>query len=110
MMLRTIIAISASAFLVTSCVTETSYKQAQEVMRGSPAVKRDAIADCYRGAGRASPARKTQMAKIMNVSPRSNVARTYCTRAFNAVADGRISYQDFRTRSPKFIRVIQGRG
>lgn len=43
------------------------------------------------------------------VSPRSNVARTYCTRAFNGIASGRITYEDFRTKSPRFIRVIQGR-
>lgn len=101
-------AIAATAML-SGCVTESSYKQAQEIVRGSPAMKRDAINECYRGASRASPARKAQMAKIMNVSPRSNVARTYCTRAFNGIASGRITYEDFRTKSPRFIRVIQGR-
>ncbi|EXL09271.1 hypothetical protein [Aquamicrobium defluvii] len=99
----------AAAAMLSGCVTESSYKQAQEIVRGSPAMKRDAINECYRGASRASPARKAQMAKIMNVSPRSNVARTYCTRAFNGIASGRISYEDFRIRSPRFIRVIQGR-
>lgn len=99
----------AAAAILSGCVTESSYKQAQEIVRGSPAMKRDAINECYRGASRASPARKVQMAKIMNVSPRSNVARTYCTRAFNGIASGRITYEDFRTKSPRFIRVIQGR-
>jgi len=104
-------ALSVIALSVTlaGCVTETSYNQARELVRGSPAMKRDAIERCYRRTNRASPTRKVEMAKIMNVSSRANVARIYCTRAFNGVASGRISYQDFRTKSPKFIRVIQGR-
>ncbi len=108
MILRTA-AVVLTGFLLSACVTEHTYNQAQELVRGSPAMKRDGIERCYRGASRASPARKAEMAKIMNVSPRSDVARTYCTRAFNGIANGRISYRDFQTRSPKFIRVIQGR-
>lgn len=102
-------AVLSAALALAGCVTESSYKQAQEIVRGSPAMKRQGIERCYRGANRASPARKAEMARIMNVSPRSNVARTYCTRAFNGIANGRITYHDFRTKSPKFIRVIQGR-
>jgi hypothetical protein len=109
MNLKGIFVVCASVAMLSGCMTETRYNQAQEVIRGSPAMKREGIAQCYAGANRSSAARKAQMAKIMNVSPRSNVARTYCTRAFNAIAAKRITYQDFRTRSPAFIRVIQGR-
>ncbi len=109
MHIRGVLTVIAAGVILGGCVTESSYKQAQEIVRGSPAMKRDAINKCYSGASRASPARKAEMAKIMNVSPRSNVARTYCTRAFNGIASGRITYEDFRTKSPRFIRVIQGR-
>jgi hypothetical protein len=102
-------AVIATGFLLSACVTEHSYNQAKEVMRGSPAMKRDGIERCYRGTSKTSPARKAQMAKVMNVSPRSNVARIYCTRAFNGITSGRITYHDFQSRSPRFIRVIQGR-
>ncbi|TKT80306.1 hypothetical protein [Aquamicrobium sp. LC103] len=104
-----LIVLAAASIVLSGCVTEASYVRAQEVVRGSPAMKREGIERCYQGTNRASPARKAEMAKIMNVSPRSNVARIYCTRAFNGIANGRISYDDFRTRSPAFIRVIQGR-
>jgi hypothetical protein len=104
--IASILAVSAA---LAGCVTETSYNQARELVSGSPAMKRDAIERCYRGTSRASPARKAEMAKIMNVSARANVARIYCTRTFNGIASGRISYQDFRSKSPRFIRVIQGR-
>ncbi|MBB5704253.1 hypothetical protein FHS76_004170 [Ochrobactrum daejeonense] len=102
-------AVGLMGLILSSCVSEGSYNQAQEAMRGSPALKRDGIARCYKGTSRASAASKAHMAKVMNVSSRSNVARIYCTRAFNGIASGRITYTDFRTRSPKFIRVIQGR-
>ncbi|MCX8997800.1 hypothetical protein NOF55_11875 [Rhizobiaceae bacterium BDR2-2] len=106
---RSVIAVLASTMALSGCMTETRYNQAQELVRGSPALKRDAIERCYAGSNRSTPARKAEMARIMNVSPRSDVARIYCTRAFNAIASGRISYQDFRDRSPRFIRAIQGR-
>ena len=102
-------ALALTGLLVSGCVTERSYNQAQEIVRGSPAAKRDGIERCYSGTSRASAARKAQMATIMNVSPRRDVARLYCQRAFDGIASGRITYQDFTTRSPKFIRVIQGR-
>lgn len=107
--LMPMIAVISAAVFVTGCVTETSYNRAQEIVRGSPAAKRDGVDRCYRGANRASPARKAEMARIMNISPRRDVARIYCQRAFNGIANGRITYRDFQTRSPRFIRVIQGR-
>lgn len=93
---------------LAGCVSETSYHQAQQLVRGSPAMKRDAIGRCHRGASHASPTRKAEMAKIINVSPGSNVARIYCTRAFNGIASGRITYEDFRSKRPRFIRIVQG--
>ncbi|CAK7256029.1 hypothetical protein KYK30_03410 [Shinella yambaruensis] len=109
MRLLSIVALASASLFITGCVTETSYNRAQEIVRGSPAAKRDGVNKCYAGARRASPARKAEMAKIMNVSPRRDVARIYCQRAFNGIASGRITYSDFRTKSPRFIRVIQGR-
>ncbi|MCO5136005.1 MULTISPECIES: hypothetical protein [unclassified Shinella] len=109
MRLIPMIAVLSAAMFMTGCVSEAGYNRAQEMVRGSPALKRDGINKCYAGARRASPARKAEMAKIMNVSPSRNVARIYCQRAFNGIANGRISYNDFRTKSPRFIRVIQGR-
>lgn len=102
-------AVALTGLLLSACVTETSYNRAQEIVRGSPAAKRDAVDRCYRGASRMSPVRKAEMARIMNVSPRRDVARIYCQRAFDGVASGRITYRDFQTRSPRFIRAIQGR-
>ncbi len=103
------IGVAISVMLLSGCVTEDRYNRAQEVLSGSPAVKRDAINRCYIGANKASPARKAEMAKIMNVSQRSNVAKTYCRRAFNAIANKQIDYDDFKKQSPAFIRAIQGR-
>lgn len=109
MRLMSIAALASASLFLAGCMTESNYNRAQEIVRGSPAAKRDGVNKCYAGARRASPARKAEMAKIMNVSPRRDVARIYCQRTFNGVASGRITYSDFRTNSPRFIRVIQGR-
>lgn len=109
MRLITMAALASATLLITGCVTEASYNRAQEIVRGSPAAKREGVNKCYEGARRASPARKAEMAMIMNVSPRRDVARIYCQRVFNGIASGRIDHSDFRTKSPRFIRVIQGR-
>lgn len=103
------VAILSTALFLAGCVTESSYNQAQEIVRGSPAAKRQGVEQCYEGSRRASAARKAEMATIMNVSPRRDVARIYCQRAFDGIASGRITYRDFQTRSPAFIRAIQGR-
>ena len=109
MRVSTVAALACAAMMLSGCVTERSYGQAQEIVRGSPAARQDAINRCARGVNEGSAARRAEMARIINVSPRSNVGRTYCTRAFNGIANGRITYEDFRTRSPQFIRVVQGR-
>ena len=109
MRLMSMVALAAASLFLAGCVTESSYTRAQEIVRGSPAAKREGVNKCYAGARRASPARKAEMAMIMNVSPRRDVARIYCQRAFNGIANGRITHHDFRTKSPRFIRVIQGR-
>ena len=103
------LAVLSTALLLSACVTESSYNRAQEIVRGSPAAKRDGVERCYRGTSRVSATRKAEMAVIMNVSPRRDVARIYCQRAFDGIASGRITYRDFQTRNAKFIRVIQGR-
>lgn len=78
-------------------------------MHGSPAAKQDVINMCYKNTSRASQSEAVRMAKIMNVSPNSNVPRTFCTRVLNAYASKRITHRDIRDETPAFIRVIQGR-
>ena len=109
MRIITFSALACAAAILAGCVTERSYGQAQEIVRGSPAARQDAINKCAMGVNAGSASRRAEIARIINVSPRSNVGRTYCTRAFNGIASGRITYEDFRKRSPQFIRVVQGR-
>ncbi|WP_341643293.1 hypothetical protein [Thauera sp. SDU_THAU2] len=69
MRLMSIAALASASLFLAGCMTESNYNRAQEIVRGSPAAKRDGVNKCYAGARRASPARKAEMAKIMNVSP-----------------------------------------
>lgn len=109
MRLSVLAALSCAAVMLAGCVTERSFGQAQEIVRGSPAARQEAINRCANNINRGSAQSRADIARIINVSPRSNVGRTYCSRAFNGIANGRITYEDFRTRSPRFIRVVQGR-
>ena len=43
MRLMPVIAVLSAAVFMTGCVTETSYNRAQEIVRGSPAAKRDGV-------------------------------------------------------------------
>ncbi|AID30459.2 hypothetical protein ACVILI_004304 [Mesorhizobium sp. USDA 4775] len=102
-------AIVISAALAGCESEESFYPKEQEFLRGSPAMRRDAIDGCYRESNRWSADHKVFWAKKMNVSPRSNVARIYCTRFINGIANGRLSYEDIVTHSPQDTRVMQGR-
>ncbi|MER8395263.1 hypothetical protein NKH10_25830 [Mesorhizobium sp. M1340] len=83
-------------------------------LEGSPVTKRVAINECI-ARERSTPLneRKTYAA-IMNVS----VARydsAFCNRLFNALANGRLTYSDYRrlsspgADSSKLIKILQGR-
>lgn len=109
MRLGSMAALATASLFLAGCMTEAKYNQVQEIVRGSPAKKRDAVEICYKKAKKASAAEKLEAAKVMNISPRRDSARVFCQRAFDGVADGRITFEDFRTKNPRFIRVIQGR-
>ncbi|ODA91904.1 hypothetical protein BFX40_02705 [Mesorhizobium sp. SEMIA 3007] len=99
---------------LAGCVSEENgYRQGQELLRGSPAMKRYAIDECYRHirptlAGHDAEWARN-MAKSLNVRAGSNIARIWCTRAVNGIASGRVTSEDMRTLSPRFIRLMQGR-
>lgn len=103
------IAMFVSVFVLSGCMTEAEFNRGQEVISGSPAAKRDVINSCYE-ANRKNPAdARILLAKTMNVNPNSNVALTFCSRLFNAIASKKITYGDFANKNPAFIRAIQGR-
>ncbi|RVT80240.1 hypothetical protein EM858_04395 [Agrobacterium sp. CNPSo 2736] len=103
------IALLVPVLMLSGCVSETEYNRLQEVMNGSSAARQYAINECYAKTIKA-PAHETANVRIiMNLSPKANVQKTFCTRAVNGVASKRITYRDYVNKTPNFIRVIQGR-
>ncbi|WP_332304720.1 hypothetical protein [Rhizobium sp. GR12] len=103
------IALLVPVLMLSGCVSETEYNRVQEVMNGSPAARQHVINECY-GKTIKAPAQETaNVRRIMNLGPKANVQKTFCTRAVNGVASKRITYRDYVNKSPNFIRVIQGR-
>lgn len=98
MHIRGVLTVIAAGVILSGCVTESSYKQAQEIVRGSPAMKRDAINKCYSGASRASPARKAEMAKIMK-SARAAMSRAPIAHAPSTASPAAAS--PMRTSAPR---------
>lgn len=103
------IALLAAGLLLSGCTTETDYNRVQEIINGSPAIRQQVINECYAKTNTAPAHETANMRKVMNLGPKANVPKTFCTRAVNGVASKRITYRDYVNKSPNFIRVIQGR-
>ena len=106
---KTIFTLSISIFILAGCQTEANFNREQEMVSGSPAIKRDVIKKCEEATRKVSPSDSAEMAKPMNVSPCSNIAFTYCKRTYDAVASKRITYSDYFNHRPVYIRVLQGK-
>lgn len=91
------------------CITDENFGRSAEMLRGNPAMQRDAIDRCYQSASRWPASRKSEMARIMNLRSQSNVARIFCQRSIAGIVSGRVSYSELHTSNPRFVRVIQGR-
>jgi hypothetical protein len=110
-----LLTLAAFLTLASGCtsISKSEFETAQEAMKGSPGLKRDAIAECTHGVNGKPAAEKANVAKLMNVSLAA-MPSLYCTRMMNAIASGRISYSDAQafergTKVPEMIQIIQGR-
>ncbi|ALN71454.1 hypothetical protein [Aureimonas sp. AU20] len=102
--------------LLGGCTTSTDYAAASEAMRNSPALLADRIDACTKSY-RASPAETNSLRQEMKLpvgTSEATVASTACWRGLTAIAQGRMTYDDFMTLftempRPIVYRVIQGR-
>jgi hypothetical protein len=107
--------ILASSLLVgCNTVSEGQYKTVQTILSTDARVKQDAVKNCVAGQQRLSIADRSANAAIMNVSV-SNYPKVFCKRFTNAMANGRITYADYKSvisGTPdyrKFIHIMQGK-
>jgi hypothetical protein len=105
-----------SVAVLAGCTTmsEGEFNNVQAVVGGSPAGKRTAIKECMEREGHLPLSTQRETAEMFNINL-ANYPATYCTRLWNAVASGRITYADYRklsmstADSSKVIRIMQGR-
>lgn len=103
--------------MLASCATTGSTQQKYEISKtavsGSPKVKQRQIEKCAAHLTLKSTAARQNMADLANTSI-DKVPQVYCTRIWNALGDGRVSYDDYLAfqnhhNTPNMIKVIQGR-
>jgi hypothetical protein len=113
MIVKKLVALSVITIAAGCGVSQSTYNSSRELLRGSPAIKSQFVANCAMSISRKPVATRQALAMIMNTSLRS-APGVYCRRVTQGIASGRISHSDLNagTRgevTPKVIRVLQGR-
>lgn len=101
------------ASCATTGTTNEKYETNKTAVSGSPKVKQRQIDKCAAHLTLQSTAKRQAFADLANTTI-DKVPKVYCTRIWNALADGRVSYDDYvafdnHHNTPNMIRVIQGR-
>ncbi len=95
-------------------MTQGEYNNLQAMVSGSPSTKRDVIADCIKNLNAQPLHERKSDARAFNISL-THFSQTYCTRLWNGVSSGRITYDDYAklksagADNSKVIRIMQGR-
>lgn len=108
-------AVLVGASLLAGCTSMSESEfNTLPVTLGSPAAKRSVINECVADERTTSQSDKNNLSALMNVSP-ARYETAFCNRLFNALANGKITYADYRKMlSPsadnsKLIKILQGR-
>lgn len=103
--------------MLASCATISSSQQKYEtnkaIVEGSPRVKQRSIERCAARVTLSSTVKRERLAELANTSL-EKVPQVYCSRIWNALADGRVSANDYlaldnHNITPNMIKIIQGR-
>lgn len=108
-------ALLLGAALLSGCtMTEGQWNTTRAALKGSPAIRQEAIAKCAVRLQSKPLGQRREMAKLMNVSL-DRSPRVFCNRFVNAWAGGRLSYAKFRALfslsadNSDYIAMLQGR-
>lgn len=81
---------------VAGCgMSRESYEVGQAQMRSSPAFRQGAMETCINDADRAPAEERKRFAARHRIAPR-DVSRTACRRLVNAIAQNRLTYEEYR--------------
>ncbi|MER8863225.1 hypothetical protein NKI19_05820 [Mesorhizobium sp. M0751] len=106
--------IGASLLAGCTTLTEGEFNTMHATLEGSPVTKRTAINECIARERSTPLAERKTFAAFMNVSVAKHDS-AFCNRLYNAVANGRLTYADYRRLSSptadnsKVIKILQGR-
>ncbi len=112
-MLRKIASSLLVVLMLAGCspsVSRSEYAEFQNALRTDPKLRRLIVDGCRQDFARMSPAERRNMAQVAGVSV-ARAPTVVCQRIFRAIANGRISYQEFTSRSGgygKWIAVVAG--
>lgn len=104
------LAIGAVTISLSACMTEERYEATSTALQGSAALRGKTIGECSRD----WRAKSLENAALLLDVPQSKAARLACQRFIEAVAAGKLTYQDVnRMRqgdiTAKMVRIMQGR-
>lgn len=114
MTIRYSIPLLAVALTLSGCaVSQERYEAGRTALEGSPKLKQEAINLCIKDAKTSSPTVLRNAALLANTSAAA-APKVVCTRVYNAWANGRLTYKDYKSAmtgdpTPATIRIIQGR-
>lgn len=107
------LSVFALCLALTGCMTQEKYEAVSTALEGSASLRAKTINDC---SAKSSDWTKsaTETAALLLEVPASKAPRLACQRTVNAVASGKLTYQDvIKMRrgeiTPKLVRILQGR-
>lgn len=111
--IRTIAAMAIVAFALAGCMTEEKYEAATTALQGSGSLRAKTIERCVGKPGHWSKTTVEAAALVMDV-PESRAPSLACQRTVNAMASGRLTYQDMEKLrrgdiTAKMVKIMQGR-
>ncbi|PPJ48129.1 hypothetical protein C0075_21790 [Rhizobium sp. KAs_5_22] len=114
MTIRYSLPLLAVALSLSGCaVSQQRYEAGRTALEGSPKLKQEAINQCTKDTKSKSSEKLKVLAMLANTSTAA-VPKVLCTRVYNAWANGRLTYQDYKSGmtgnpTPATIKIIQGR-
>jgi hypothetical protein len=96
---------------LAGCMTEERYEAASAALQGSASLRAKTIDNCIR---RDWNAKSLEAAALILDVPESKAARLACQRSIDAIASGKLTYEDVAKAqrgniTAKVVRVMQGR-
>jgi hypothetical protein len=111
--LNLVLIASLSLGLAGCVISEQKYDTFRVTLKKNPDVREKLIAGCIRDGKTLSKADRELYAEIIDSNP-ATVEHAYCRRLMNSVANGRLTYQDYKDimhnkPTARVLRLMRGK-